>query len=221
MTEFELRKQLTRICHLLYERELIIANAGNVSVRAGRGRFLTTPTGTCKGWIEPADLVVVDDQGRKLSGARPPSSEFDMHRVIYEVRPDVNAIVHAHPALATAFTVAGRSLAAPVLTEGLLTIGVIVTAGYATPGTPALGAGLRDLVRQHDAILLEHHGAVTCGKDLDTAFWAMEIVEHTARTHLAAEALGGARSLPGTEVDRLLGVRQRLQGSHAATLPRP
>ena len=102
-----------------------------------------------------------------------------------------------------------------------MTIGVIVTAGYATPGTPALGAGLRDLVRQHDAILLEHHGAVTCGKDLDTAFWAMEIVEHTARTHLAAEALGGARSLPGTEVDRLLGVRQRLQGSHAATLPRP
>lgn len=212
MTEFELRKQLARICHLLYERELIIANAGNISARAGRGRFLTTPSGTCKGWIEPGDFVVVDDQGRKLGGTRPPSSEFEMHRVIYEERPDVNAVVHAHPALATAFTVAGRDLGEPILTEGLLTIGRIVSAPYATPGTPAVGAGLRDLVRRHDAILLEHHGAVTCAKDLDTAFWYMEIVEHTARTYLAAEALGGARTLPGPEVERLLGIRQRLRG---------
>ncbi len=217
MTEFELRKQLARICHLLYERELIIANAGNVSVRAGRGRFLTTPAGTCKGWLEPADFVVVDDSGRKIAGGgRPPSSEFDMHRVIYEVRPDVQAIVHAHPALATAFTVAGRSLGEPILTEGLLTIGVIATAAYATPGTPGVGNSLRHLVRDHDAILLEHHGAVTCGPDLDTAFWFMEIVEHTARTRLAAEALGGARSLPQPEVDLLLATRQRLRGGVAA-----
>lgn len=216
MTEFELRKQVARICHRLYERELIVANAGNVSARAGRDRFLTTPSGICKGWLEPGDLVVVDGQGRKLAGSRPPSSEFEMHRVIYEERPDVNAIVHAHPALATAFTVAGRNLGEPILTEGLLTIGVIVTAPYATPGTPAVGAGLRDLVRQHDAILLAHHGAVTCAKDLETAFWYMEIVEHTARTYLAAEALGGARALPGAEVQRLLGIRQRLRGGSLA-----
>lgn len=215
MTEFELRKQVARICHRLYERELIVANAGNVSARVGRDRFLTTPSGVCKGWLEPGDLVVVDGQGRRLAGSRPPSSEFEMHRVIYEERPDVSAIVHAHPALATAFTVAGRDLGEPILTEGLLTIGEIVTAPYATPGTPAVGAGLRDLVRQHDAILLAHHGAVTCAKDLDTAFWYMEIVEHTARTYLAAEALGGARPLPGAEVERLLGIRQRLRGTGA------
>lgn len=217
MTEFELRKNLIKVCRLLYERELIIANAGNISARVGRNRFLTTPSGVCKGWIEPVDLVVVDDEGRKLQGTRPPSSEYDMHRVIYQARPDVGAIVHAHPALATAFTVAGRSLGEPILTEGLLTIGLIATAPYATPGTPDVGASLRDLIRHHDAILLTHHGAVTCAPDLDTAFWYMEIVEHTARTRLAAEALGGARSLPGHEVDRLLSARQRLRAGAAPT----
>jgi len=220
VTEYELRKELARICRLLYERELVIANAGNVSARAGRGRFLTTPSGTCKGWLEPADFVTVDESGRKVAGSRPPSSEFDMHRVIYEVRPDVQAIVHAHPALATAFTVAGRSLGEPILTEGLLTIGQIATAAYATPGTPAVGNSLRHLVRDHDAILLAHHGAVTCGPDLDTAYWYMEIVEHTAKTRLAAEALGGARSLPPGEVDALLRTRQRLRGGLAAGRPR-
>jgi len=215
LTEFELRKQLARICKLLYDRELIVGNAGNVSVRAGRGRFLTTPAGSCKGFLEPGDFVAVDDSGRKVAGTRQPSSEFEMHRVIYQERPDVGAIVHAHPALATAFTVAGKSLAEPILTEGLLTVGPIVTAGYATPGTPAVGASLRELIRYHDAILLAHHGAVTVGPDLDTAFWNMEIVEHTARTRLAAEALGGAHSLPQGEVQLLLARRSRMSSKLA------
>lgn len=219
MSELELRKQLCRIGALLYQRELIIGNAGNLSAQVGPNRYLTTPAGSCKGFLEPRDLVVVDMDGRRLAGSRLPSSEFDMHRTIYAVRSDVKAVVHGHPAIATAFTVAGRSLEAPILTEGLLTIGIIATAAYATPGTPAVGAGLADIIRTHDAVLLAHHGAVTCGPDLETAYYHMETVEHTAKTYLAAHMLGGAQTLSGPEVALLLA--RRASVPVAPSLPGP
>lgn len=212
-SEFELRKQLVAICRRLYDRELIVGTAGNVSVQVGQDRYLTTPSGVCKGYLEPADLVAVDAAGRKLAGSRQPSSEYDMHRTIYAVRPDARAVVHAHPMAATAFSVAGVSLEEPVLTEAAQCIGRIATASYATPGTPAVGAGLADLMRDHDVVVLDHHGAVACGPDLETAFGIMETLEHTARIVLYARMLGGTRPLPPGEADLLLSGRAAVMGS--------
>lgn len=208
--EYELRQELIRVCQRLYQRELIVATDGNVSCRLGPQRFLTTPSGVCKGELSREQLVVVDGHGRKLAGSLRPSSEFALHAALYAVRPDVMAVVHAHPPLATAFTVAGKSLATPFLTEVVLSLGAIPTAPYADPGSVEVAAGAARLLATHDACLLDHHGAVTVGRSLAEAFQRMEVVEQTARVAIAAHALGGAHPLEAEAVMRLLALRRSL-----------
>lgn len=202
-TEYELRRQVIEVCRRLYDRQLIVATDGNVSCRLAANRFLTTPSGLCKGDLKPEALVVVDGCGKKLNGSFKPSSEFGMHALIYDLRPDVHAVVHAHPPTATAFSVAGKSLAAPILTEVVLTLGAIHTAPYATPGSPELGAGVIQLLATFDSCLLDHHGAVTVGKDLWEAYGRMETVEQTAKIAMMAHSLGGAIPLGGSQVEAL------------------
>lgn len=203
------RDALVRICRRLYQERLIVATDGNCSVRLGEDRFLTTPSGVCKGDLEPAMLVVVDAEGRRLEGELPPSSEFGMHLAIYAVRPDVQAIVHAHPPTATAFSVAGVSLEPAILTEVVLTLGAIATAPYATPGTPELAEAVQAIARSHDAFILDHHGAVTLGRHLDQAYHRMETVEQTAKVHLVAHQLGGIRPLASEQVAALAAIRRK------------
>lgn len=210
-TEYELRRQMIDVCRRLYDRQLIVASDGNVSCRLAGNRFLTTPSGLCKGDLKPEQLVVVDGGGKKVSGTLKPSSEFGMHAAIYQVRPDVLAVVHAHPPSATAFTVAGISLAAPILTEVVLMLGAIHTAPYATPGTPEVGAGVRQILSTFDSCLLDHHGAVTVGKDLREAYHRMETVEQTAKIAMIAHSLGGAVPLECRQVEALQVVRQSIQ----------
>lgn len=209
-TEYELRKQLVEVCRRLYERELIVAMDGNVSCRVGPNRFLTTPSGVCKGYLSPDQLVAADQDGKKLTGTLKPSSEFGMHAAIYAVRPDVMAIVHAHPPTATAFSVAGVSLAEPILTEVVLTVGSIPTAPYATPGTPEVAESIRSLLTTFDCCILDHHGVVTVGRDLFEAFYRMETVEQTAKVALVAQQLGGARPLAPHQIGPLQVTRKAL-----------
>lgn len=209
-TEYELRKQLVEIGRRLYERQLIVAMDGNVSCRVGPNRFLTTPSGVCKGTLTPDQLVAVDQDGKKLAGSLKPSSEFGMHAAIYALRPDVMAIVHAHPSTATAFSVAGKSLAEPILTEVVLTVGSIPTASYATPGTPEVADSIRGLMATYDCCILDHHGVVTVGRDLLEAFYRMETVEQTAKVALAAHQLGGAQALAPHQIAPLQIVRKAL-----------
>jgi L-fuculose-phosphate aldolase len=209
-SEHLLRRDLVEVCRRLYERGLIVAGDGNVSCRVAGDRFLTTPSGVCKGYLKPEQLVVVDGQGRRIAGGSKPSSEFGMHAAVYRVRDDVQAVVHAHPPIATAFSVAGVSLAAPILTEVVLTLGSIPTAPYATPGTPEVAEGLAPLVRLYDACLLDHHGAVTVGRDLFEAYYRMETLEQTAHVAYVAHGLGGARPLGPESVAALLGTRRSL-----------
>jgi L-fuculose-phosphate aldolase len=210
LDEKALREQLVRVCRQLYAKELIVATDGNVSARLGADRFLTTPSGVCKGQLEPEMLVVVDAEGRSLAGSLKPSSEFGMHLAIYGVRSDAAAIVHAHPPTATAFSVAGVSLEPPILTEVVLTVGSIPTTPYATPGTPAVGEAVRSAAATHDAFILDHHGAVTLGRSLDEAYYRMETVEQTAKVHLMAHQLGGIRPLAGPQVEALEEIRRKL-----------
>jgi L-fuculose-phosphate aldolase len=153
--------------------------------------------------------MITDLEGTVVSGTGHPSSEMRMHLLYYRLRPDVRAVCHAHPATATGFAAAGRALEEAVLPEVVSLLGKIPLAPYGTPGTWELCAGLESLVPNHDAILLENHGVVTCGRDLITAYQRMETVEHFARVMITAEALGGARLLTLGEIRKLSAVRPR------------
>ncbi len=207
--ESQRRRDVVAVGRVLYEKDLAIATDGNISVRLDDERLLTTPSGVCKGMLEADGLVVTDMAGRCLSGGKP-SSELRLHLAVYEARPDVRAVVHAHPPVATAFTVAGIGLDEPVLPEVVFTLGAIPTARYATPSSAQGPEVVRELIGDHDAILLDHHGAVTCGPDVWDAQKKMEKVEHAARTVLAARQLGRVRVLPPDEVQRLVGVHEQL-----------
>jgi L-fuculose-phosphate aldolase len=204
------RLEICEVGHRLYQRGYVVACEGNLSVRLDAERILLTPRGACKGDLTPQDLLVTDLSGAVLSGAGQPSSEMQMHLLYYRSRPDVQAICHAHPPTATGFAVAGRALEEAILPpEVIIALGKVPLAPYGTPGTWELCAGLEPLVSKHDAILLENHGVVTCGKNLRTAYYHMETVEQCARVLLTAESLGRPRLLPRVEVQKLIAARSR------------
>jgi L-fuculose-phosphate aldolase len=201
--ERALRRALVEICHRTYRQGFIAAMDGNVSARLGRDRVLVTPSGFHKGLIQSEDLVVTDLRGRRISGRHKPSSEFLMHELAYAERDDVGAVLHAHPPIAVALALAGVSLQTCVLSESCLSLGAIVTAPYATPTTAEVPDSLRELVRKWNAIILQRHGALTLGVDLEQAYNRMEIVEHTAKIIHAARVLGPVVPLAEAEVEKL------------------
>jgi L-fuculose-phosphate aldolase len=207
--EHEHRADICTVGRWMYERGFIVAGDGNLSVRLDAERSLTTPTGMNKGMLNPEDLVITDLEGRQLTGERKVSSELAMHLLFYGMRPDVNAICHAHPPTATGFATAGRALDQALLPEVIIGLGQIPLVRYASPGTPELSAALETYVPHYDALLLANHGAVTCGPDLLTAFFRMETIEHFARVTLAAELAGEPKLLSGREVAKLMAARAR------------
>lgn len=212
-----IRREIVQVCRLMYARGLIAATDGNVSARLDGGRLVTTPSGVPKGLLTEADLVTVDTAGRPLSpGARElpnPSAEIRMHLEIYRQRPDVAAVVHAHPPITTALTVAGVSLAPCVLPETLVNVGTIVTTRYATPTSAEVPEVIRDLVRRHDALVLDRHGAVTMGSTPLEAYCRMEKVENTAYVLYIARQLGQVKILPLEEIRRLVEKRREILGA--------
>jgi L-fuculose-phosphate aldolase len=208
MTEPSLRRQICEIGRRLYEKNFVAANDGNISVRLDANRVLTTPTGVSKGFMTPESMVIVDLEGRPLSTGKP-SSEILLHLFIYRERPDVQAVVHAHPLHATGFAAAGLSLEGCVTAEIIVTLGSIPLAPYGTPSTPKLPDTLRPYIHHHDAFLLANHGAVTAGKDLWEAYYKMERLEHYAHIILISRQLGGEKILPRDDVKELLSLRAK------------
>jgi L-fuculose-phosphate aldolase len=208
-TEQTLREKIVRIGRLMFEKGWIAANDGNITIRLDHERILATPAGVSKGMMRPEDLIVCDLDGRKLSGKRACTSEIGMHLVIYEMRPDVHAVVHAHPPFATGFAVAGRALDLGLLPEVVLNLGSVPLAEYGLPGTSALSAGMLPYIPEYDAMLLANHGAVAYGEDVFRAFFRLDTVEHFARITLVAELLGGPQALPRIEIQKLFDARFR------------
>jgi L-fuculose-phosphate aldolase len=222
-TEQEIRREICKVGRWMYKRGFVVASEGNLSVRLAEDRILVTRSGVCKGRMAPEDLLLANLDGAIVSGTARPSSEMEMHLLYYRSRPDVRAICHAHPPTATGFAASGRALEEAVLPEVIVCLGRIPLAPYGTPGTEELCAGLQPLVSVHDAILLENHGVVTCGQDLATAYFRLEMVEQFARIMLTAEAVGGPRLLPRAEVQKLIASRARFGVScppDGAQLPR-
>ena len=214
-SEPELRRKLVEICHRMYRQGYIAAGDGNVSCKIDEERVLVTPTGFHKGFITEADLVVVDLEGKLLRGAHKPSSEFLMHALAYRERPDVRAVVHAHPPLTVGLALAGVTLAQCVLSETCLVLGPILTAPYSTPTTEEVPRVLQPFVRQANAIVMDRHGALTLGRDLDEAYNRLEAMEHASKITHAARTIGPITPLPPAEVDKL----QEL--ARALGIPRP
>jgi L-fuculose-phosphate aldolase len=205
--EHSLRCDIVEVGRRLHERAYVASNDGNISVRLAGDRILTTPKSVSKGFMAPDMMVITDMAGKKIAGERDPSSELLMHLAVYDSRPDIKAVVHAHPPVATGFAVAGIALDRAVLAEVVTTLGSIPIAEYATPSTQALADAVRRYIKAHDGMLLANHGAVTAAGDLFAAYYKMETIEHFARISLVARLLGREHLLSREEVDRLQGLR--------------
>jgi len=208
--ERSLRQQCVRICELIYERGYSTGTDGNISVRLGERHLLTTPSGAHKGFLHPDDLVKTDRRGKPVAGQRgAPTSEIAMHTAVYDVRPDVRALVHAHPAAAIAVTLAGIDLETIVVPEVIFGIGNIPTVPYSTPTTLDVPREVLAYAEDNDGMILERHGTLTMGSDLLGALAKLETIEHTARIVLLARAVGPVQPLADEEVARLRRVAGR------------
>lgn len=208
--EDEHRKDIVEICRRIYQKGWIASSDGNVSVRLPRNRVLTTPTKMHKGFITERDLVVIDMEGRQISGQYGPSSEIMMHLESYKMRPDVMAAVHAHPTYCVAFSLAGVSLAKCMLPEVIFTLGSIPTAAYSTPTTEEVPKSIQEYIKDFDAIILERHGSLTVGEDVFGAYNLLERIEHVAQITHAARQLGSLNPLSEAQIDKLRRVGEEL-----------
>ncbi|HEU5185562.1 MAG TPA: class II aldolase/adducin family protein [Gemmatimonadaceae bacterium] len=204
-----IRREVVVVCRRLWERGLIAGPDGNVSVRLAPDRILVTPAGMSKVDVRPEDLVEVSSDGRHRRGTRRASSELAVHLRIYAQRPDVGAVVHAHPPVATGFSVAGEGFASCILPEVIFQVGWVPLVPYEMPGTEALARQFDPFIPTHDAFLMANHGAVTIGATLSIAHQRMESLEHTARIVLTARQLGRVNELSTEQVAALVAARER------------
>jgi L-fuculose-phosphate aldolase len=221
-TERKHREEIVRYGRTLHEKGFVAAMDGNLSVRLKQDRILVTPTGLSKGSMRPADLVIVDLDGKQVAGRRNVTSEIGMHLMIYRTRADVKAIVHAHPPTATGFAAAGMALTEPLVCEVVMGLGCIPLARYGTPGTAELAQSLEPYVPKYDAILMSNHGVVAYGDTLEHAYMKMETVEHFAQISLVTHMLGRQQPLQEREIEKLLLARTKYFGAkNAASMPLP
>lgn len=220
-TERKHREEIVHYGRMLHERGFVAAMDGNLSVRLDYDRLLVTPTCVSKGAMRPADMVIVDQDGERLAGRRNVTSEIGMHLLVYRLRPDVRAIVHAHPPTATGFAAAGIPLTEPLVCEVVMGLGCIPLARYGTPGTSELAQTLEPYVPNYDAILMSNHGVVTYGDTLEHAYMKMETVEHFAQIALVTHLLGRQQPLKDVEIEKLLLARTKYFGAKASSMPLP
>ncbi|MEA4953899.1 MAG: class II aldolase/adducin family protein [Pseudoflavonifractor sp.] len=199
----QLREEICEICHLLYQRGYVVSNDGNVSARTTRGTVLITPSGVGKGRMTPDMLVETDLDGNILSGDRNPSSESKMHWMLYQERSDVNAVVHAHPPISTAFAICRKPLTQRYLAEMVVGLGEIPVTEFAMLSTDEVPNSVRPFVRDHSAVLLANHGALTWGPSLLSAFDRMETVEQTAKVYYYVNQMGGGVEMTESQASTL------------------
>jgi L-fuculose-phosphate aldolase len=200
----ELKRAVVRASHELATRGWVANHDGNITARAGRGRFLATPTATAKARVDERSLLEVDASGARVAGTTRAVGELKLHLAVYALRADVGAVVHAHPPYATALATSGKNLIErPFIAEAVISIGPwIPLAPFAMPGPG-------------DAVLLQNHGAIAWGADVEQALLRLELVEHLARIATLAEATGGVVSLPDEAV-RALAKKRASSGLGAA-----
>lgn len=211
MSEFAAKKLICDIGKRIYQKNFVAANDGNISVRVGPKTIITTPTGVSKGFMRPDMMVKMDLDGKVVSGKYRPSSEVKMHLRVYKENKDVNAVVHAHPPVATSFAIAGVSLEQPISPEAVVLLGKVPVAPYATPGTEEVPDSIAPYTKDYNAVLLANHGALTWGKDLIEAHYRMEALEHYAQMLMYTNnIMQKANELNCEQISDLIGIRHKL-----------
>ena len=214
--EYALRQEIVKIGHLMYEKGFIVSSDGNISARLGPNRLLITPSGLHKGFLESDQILIVDDGGQQVNGFTAatrhlrPTSELPMHLEAYHQRSDIKAVVHAHPPISVALSIAGIPMTDCLLPEVIVFLGIVPTTAYATPSSEENVQAIRELIGRHDALILQRHGSLTVGDSPMQAFMRLETVEQNARIGFMLAQLGVRNPLPVTEVRKLLRQRQQL-----------
>jgi len=207
--ESAFRNEMVEVGKRLYAKDFVAAHDGNISIRISEDEILITPTGVSKGSMSPDQMIKVDPEGKILSGLVRPSSEMRMHLVVYQRRPDVKAIVHAHPPTATGFAVAGIPFDNISLPEVILNLGKIELSDYATPTTEQVPLVVAKKIADCDALLLANHGALTVGKTALEAYFRMETLEAVAKITLVAKTLGREIFLSDGQKRELFEIRNK------------
>lgn len=220
MNEYEIKKLMCDIGRRVYNRNMVASNDGNFSVKLNDNEFLCTPTGVSKGFMTPEYICKVDAKGNILHANKgfKPSSEVKMHLRVYEKRPDVKAVVHAHPIFATSFAIAGKPLDKKIMPEAVIFLGEVPLAKYGTPSTFEVPDSIEPYLDNYDAVLLESHGALTWGADLLSAYHKMESVEFYAELLYRSTMLGGPNEFDDKELETLYNIRRAMPipGRHPA-----
>ena len=207
----EIKSEIVHFCHRMYERGYVAAYEGNVSARIDADTIVVTPTQVCKGDLAELDLVTVDPNGVRTSGKRQPTSELKMHLMVYRERPDIQAVVHAHPPVATGFAAAGREMPERVLPEAVVSLGRVPLVEYGTPSTHELPDRIRPHILGANAFLLANHGVLCLGSTIDEAYYRLETLEQYARVVMVAQMAGGPKSLTKEQTKALLGLTEELK----------
>lgn len=207
-----IRSELIKFCHKVYERGFVAAYDGNLSVRIDPNKILITPSGVCKGDLTEENLIEIDYNGCPLSGSKKPSTEFKIHTLAYKNRKDVNAVVHAHPVNATALATIGEGITQPIFPEVILSLGKVPLCKYGTPSTDQLPDSMLPHIEYVWALLLENHGAVTFGKNIEDAYFKMEKLEHAAEVLIKAKSTGRIKTLPLQKLKELYDIAESTYG---------
>ncbi len=222
MSEYEIKKQICDIGKRIYDRRMVAANDGNISVKISDNEYLCTPTGVSKGFMTPEYICKIDGDGNVLQANKgfKPSSEIKMHLRVYKHRPDVQAVVHAHPIYATSFAIAGIPLTQPIMPEAVIALGCVPIAEYGTPSTTEIPDNVEKYLPYYDAVLLENHGALTFSNSLLAAYHKMESVEFYAELLFLSKQLGGPKEFSKEQIKKLYEVRRafNMSGKHPADL---
>ncbi len=222
VSEYEIKKQICEIGQRIYNKGMVAANDGNISVKISENEFLCTPTGVSKGFMTPEFICKVDKNGNVIQANKgfKPSSEIKMHMRVYKERPDVNSVVHAHPLYATSFAIAGIPLTEPIMPEAVISLGCVPIAAYGTPSTEEIPDAVSEHLQYFDAVLLENHGALSYSDSLINAYYKMESLEFYAQLLYQSKVLGGPKILSEERVQRLYEIRRQfgMKGKHPANL---
>lgn len=222
VSEFEIKKQICDIGKRIYDKGMVAANDGNISVKISENEFLCTPTGVSKGFMTPEYICKVDKEGNVIqaNAGFKPSSEIKMHMRVYKERPDVKSVVHAHPIYATSFAIAGIPLTQPIMPEAVIALGCVPIAEYGTPSTNEIPDAVEKYLQHYDAVLLANHGALSYSDSLLAAYHKMESLEFYAELLFRSKQLGGPKELSDEQVQRLYEIRRQfgLKGKHPADI---
>ena len=220
--EEQIKLEMCDIGKRIYNRGMVAANDGNISVKLSEHEYLCTPTGVSKGFMTPEFICKVDENCNILEANEgfKPSSEIKMHMRVYQKRPDVKSVVHAHPMYATAFAIAGIPLTKPIMPEAVIFLGGVPIAEYGTPSTEEIPDAVEKYLPYFDAVLLENHGALSYGESLTNAYYKMESVEFYAQLMFLSMQLGGPKEIDAKQVARLYELRNsyNVQGKQPSIL---